>query len=470
MFISMRQLFGFIFLMLVCQFAIASLPQDSIGFTKENGKFYVKYLVEPGETIYRISTKYGIPVSDLLEENPELEKGLKVGQVLLIPYSPEKKPAVEEETNAQYHVVEKGETFFSISRKLNIPVGDLLKMNNIELKAGQKIVVSRQSSVVSQQSSAVSGQSAVNNQQAITSKAKEEKKEEDLSFNETPTAVNNKQSTVINLKQTKPQSEPETKTTNNEQRSIQPEVKTQNPTPNTLDYNNSTKKIIVIPFDPYLYFSDADDEIAAVSKMHRTKVRQAFRKRLNAYLEPKGFETIHLLGGTAKDSTTDLNKAYSSISYTYDDVMMKAVRTEDKPDAKKTFGNVKKQTKNTEVSLQAATLQSRSMLAKDEGKYFSVKIKDPNFFPFFNAKYQPDYYIFVSQFEVKTNYENCLDRARQNYERSFVTHFSIFDKSGTQISGGRIKNAYESNSNQIEKILADNIPSIAEKIMAELPR
>lgn len=443
--------------MLLCQFAIASLPQDSIGFTKENGKFYVKYLVEPGETIYRISTKYGIPVSDLLEENPELEKGLKVGQVLLIPYSPEKKPAVEEETNAQYHTVEKGETFFSISKKLNIPVGDLLKMNNIELKAGQKIVVSRQSSVASGQST--------------TSNPKEEKKEEDLSFNSTPTKVKTTETTkkeiapVVSSPQV-PKEEP--KTTNNELRTV--ETKTEEPTPNRLEYNNSTKKIIVIPFDPYLYFSDADDEIAAVSKMHRTKVRQAFRKRLNAYLEPKGFETIHLLGGTAKDSTTDLNKAYSSISYTYDDVMMKAVRIEDKPDAKKTFGNVKKQTKNTEVSLQAATLQSRSMLAKDEGKYFSVKIKDPNFFPFFNAKYQPDYYIFVSQFEVKTNYENCLDRARQNYERSFVTHFSIFDKSGTQISGGRIKNAYESNSNQIEKILADNIPSIAEKIMAEIPK
>ena len=436
----------------------ASVPQDSIGFTKENGKFYVKYLVEPGETIYRISTKYGIPVSDLLEENPELEKGLKVGQVLLIPYSPEKKPKNEEDTDAQYHTVEKGETFFSISKKLNIPVGDLLKMNNIELKAGQKIVVSHLSPVVSQLPTG-------NSNLATTSKPNEEKKEDDASFNSTPIKIKTPETPKKVEAQTA-----EIKPTNNEQRTVQPEPKTQILIPNTLEYNNSTKKIIVIPFDPYLYFSDADDEIAAVSKMHRTKVRQAFRKRLNAYLEPKGFETIHLLGGTAKDSTTDLNKAYSSISYTYDNVMMKAVRTEDKPDAKKTFGNVKKQTKNTEVSLQAATLQSRSMLAKDEGKYFSVKIKDPNFFPFFNAKYQPDYYIFVSQFEVKTNYENCLDRSRQNYERSFVTHFSIFDKSGTQISGGRIKNAYESNSNQIEKILADNIPTIAEKIMAELPR
>ena len=463
----MRYLFSLLFLTLVSQLVIAGTPQDSIGFVKQEGKFYVKYLVEPGETIYRISTKYGIPVSDLLEENPELEKGLKVGQVLLIPYSPEKRPTNtdEQEAGSQYYTVEKGETFFSISRKLNIPVGDILKMNNIELKAGQKIVVSRQSSV---------SQQSVNNKQLSVTP---EPKTEDLKPITKETKPDAK-TTIIpevktqNLKPnpTEIKPEPESKTTNSEQVTKTPEPKIQDPTPNTTEYNNSTKKVIVIPFDPYLYFSDADDEIAAVSKMHRTKVRQAFRKRLNAYLEPKGFETIHLLGGTAKDSTTDLNRAYSSISYTYDDVMMKAVRPEEKPDSKKTFGNLKKQTKNTEVSLQAAMLQSRSTLAKDEGKYFSVKIKDPNFFPFFNGKYRADYYIFVSQFEVKTNYENCLDRARQNYERTFVTHFSIFDKSGIQISGGRIKNAYESNSNNIEKILADNIPNMAERIMAELPK
>jgi hypothetical protein len=127
-------------------------------------------------------------------------------------------------------------------------------------------------------------------------------------------------------------------------------------------------------------------------------------------------------------------------------------------------------THDKELSLTAAGLQSRSMLAKDEGKYFAVKIKDPNFFAIFNTKYHPDYYIFVSQFEVKTNYENCLDRARQNYERNFVTHFSIFDNMGNLVSGGRVKNQYESNNNRIEKILADNIPAIAEKIMDELPR
>jgi len=113
---------------------------------------------------------------------------------------------------------------------------------------------------------------------------------------------------------------------------------------------------------------------------------------------------------------------------------------------------------------------SRASLSKDESKYFAVKIKDPNFFNYFNTKYNIDYYIFINQFEVKTNYENCLDRARQNYERSFITHFSIFDSSGKQIAGNRIKINYESNENRIQKILADNMQKVADKIIAELPK
>ena len=430
-------------------FASSANPLDSIGITKQDGKFYIKYLVEPGETVYRISTKYGIPVSDLLEENPELEKGLKTGMVLLIPYLPEKKPKAnaEEQSGQQYHTVEKGETFFSISRKYNIPIGELLKQNNVELKTGQKVIVTKSAS-------------------GAVEKKQPELESDKIEFNEPVKTEAPKKDPGVTKEVTKTE---EPKTVSKTESIVAPEPVSSTTDPYSADYVNSVKRVIVIPFDPYLYFSDADDEIAAVSKMNRTKVRQAFRKRLNAYLEPKGFETIHLLGGQAKDSTTDLNRVYSSISYTYDDVMMSGLHI-DKPDQQKSQGTLKSTDKKPELSKNGAMLQSRSTLAKDDGKYFAVRIKDPNFFPFFNSRYKPDYYIFISQFEVKTNYENCLDRATQNYERVFTTHFSIFDKSGKQISGGRLKSLYESGNNHLEKILADNIPALAERIMAELPK
>jgi LysM repeat protein len=357
----------------------AVMPQDSIGLVLQDGKRYIQYLVEKGETLYRISTKYGIAVADLTKTNPELENGLKLGQILLIPRP---LPKISETA------------YSKTDSSLQSPYIPKAKQDTTFIQTIEK---------------------------------------ESIGNKKVELSVSNSIST---------------KTT----------------------YENAVKRVLVIPFDPYLYFSDADDEIASASKINRTRVRQAFRRRLNAYLEPKGFETIHLLGGNLKDSTTDLNLAYGSITYTYDNVTMKALRNPS-TETNQSIGKTKKMTTHDkELSLTAAGLQSRSMLAKDEGKYFAVKIKDPNFFAIFNTKYHPDYYIFVSQFEVKTNYENCLDRARQNYERNFVTHFSIFDNMGNLVSGGRVKNQYESNNNRIEKILADNIPAIAEKIMDELPR
>lgn len=104
-----------------------------------------------------------------------------------------------------------------------------------------------------------------------------------------------------------------------------------------------------------------------------------------------------------------------------------------------------------------------------EGKYFGVKIKNPNFFEYFDKKYSVDYYVFINEFEVTTDYENCLDRSAFNYEREFVAHYSIFDRAGNQFAGNKFKLHYPSSSNDIQKLVADNIGTIAARIMNDLP-
>jgi LysM repeat protein len=415
--------------------------QDSVGITKNNGKFYLKYMVSPGETVYRISTKYKTSISDLIDLNPELEFGLKTGQIITIPYSkmveeektqdfelpktstveavssPISKNAVNE--NQIIHEVKPGETFAVLAQKYGTTIEKLLIDNKIEPKPGQKIIINKT--------------------------LKEEK-----------ASLEGKKQDVVKVSESQP-----IKT-----ESI--EIKTEKEPLVAQDYDNAKHTLLVIPFDPYLYFSDADDEISATSKMQRTKVRQAFRRRLNALVEPQGYETIHLLGGNAKDSLTDLNKIYSSVTYSYQSILYD--KTTVKTDKKSDKGqlNTKELNKKSEYPQQASET-SRASLAKDPQKYFGVKVNNPAFFTYFNNKYKVDFYLFVNQFEVKTNYENCIDRATMNYERGFTTHYSIFDKSGKQIAGNRIYTPYNSNTNQINKILSDNMQKVADRIMADLP-
>lgn len=412
--------------------------QDSIGITKINGKFHIRYMVSPGETIYRISSKYKTSLSDLMDVNPELEFGLKTGQIINIPYNialtappnlsenakivyqNTPKTAMEDSVteNGVLHTIQNGETYSSLSKKYNISIDELLKINKIQLKTGQKIIVN------------------------TLIKATPIAEKEIIKKTEQKTII--QQAQLANPTFDSDESEPN--------------AISQVP----IEYSNQKKKILVVPFDPYLYFSDADDEIAAGSKINRVKVRQAFRRRLNALLEPPGYESIHLLGGKAKDSITDLNKVYNSVSYSYEDVLNKpnqqnlATTTLEKEQKKPLATNIGE--------------NSRAALATDAKKYFGVKIRNQDFYTYFNNKYFIDYYIFVNQFEVKTNYENCLDRATMNYERGFTIHYSIFDKLGKKVAGNRIYIDYNSNTNQIQKILADNMQRVADKIISDLPK
>lgn len=456
-----KRIFGTVFLLSIAIVGFASV-QDSIGVTKINDKLHVKYLVSPGETIYGISTKHGVQVSDLLEINPELENGLKVGQVINIPYNRDFLEKAKMNEKAIYHKVQPGETLYGISKKYNVPLNELLKLNNIELKAGQEIVIGYKTS--SESKVVIMDSQNPDNIQVVKQPKKSEEKEvvikEKIVTKETKVANDNK-------KQVK---EAKIVTIKNEDASPTsiaiPEAE------NVYNFDPSRKQVLIIPFDPYLYFSDADDEIAAKSNIQRTKVRQVFRRRLNALLDAPGYETIHLLGGKAKDSLSDINKIYSSVTYNYQEIIDNPY-SEDKLKQREAQEIQIKKSNKTWLEKQKDKLStvtdSKYDIPKDYGKYFGVLVRDPEFFNYFNRKYSIDYYIFINQFEVKTNYENCLDRAALNYERTFTTHFSVFDATGKLIAGNKFKTHYNSNSNYVYQIVSDNVPKIAERILLELP-
>lgn len=114
--------------------------------------------VEPGETIFGLSRKYGVTEAQLKEWNPEIASGLKAGQVLKL--GPEARvaqtaaapaangtaaPAETEKTVNDYegYVVKKGESLYSIARAHNITEDELEAANpgiGI-LKAGQVLSI-----------------------------------------------------------------------------------------------------------------------------------------------------------------------------------------------------------------------------------------------------------------------------------------------------------------------------------------
>ena len=317
------------------------------------------------------------------------------------------------------YLVQKGDTYYNLSRRFNIPVDSLQKWNDNKLQIGQTLYLSRQSIVA----------------------APAEKLNPKASAKPIKSAANTTQSTSSSSAGVAP-------------------------APRTAAYKTK-KRVLVIPFDPYLYFSDADEEIAQQSKIPRQNVRHVFRTRLNALLAPEGYETIHLLGGVYRDSVSELNRVYKSLSYGYQDNKLSKYgkQPEEKEESEGALDWLQRQKEKIGLEKEAQPVA----VSQDPTKHFGVTVKDPEFFSYFNNQYGIDYYVFINQFEVKTVYENCLDRAALNYERDFLVHYSIYNNKGELVSGNKVKIEYMSNINDVQRIVSDNMPTVANRVLSDLP-
>lgn len=121
-------------------------PIDSIGVETVNGKTFVIHKVDEKETLFAISRRYKVTVDAILEYNKEAEKGLEIGQIIKVPYTPRQIVKASEGT---IHTVEAKETVYSISRKYGVSPDEIKQWNNLTdnaLSIGQSLVIKKKNS------------------------------------------------------------------------------------------------------------------------------------------------------------------------------------------------------------------------------------------------------------------------------------------------------------------------------------
>ena len=83
------------------------------------------YIVQKGDSLYSIASKYNTTVDALKEANNLKSNILSVGQVLRL-------PTVEESQSTDTYTVQKGDSLYSIARDFNTTVDELKSLNNLE--------------------------------------------------------------------------------------------------------------------------------------------------------------------------------------------------------------------------------------------------------------------------------------------------------------------------------------------------
>lgn len=103
--------------------------------------YCISYVIKKGDTLYKLSRQFRIPLSSILDANPLVNVyDLKEGEAICIPVS-------VPQNNAQHfttYLVQEGDTLQSIMDKYNINMADLMQLNNpdsIQLLPGSTLQV-----------------------------------------------------------------------------------------------------------------------------------------------------------------------------------------------------------------------------------------------------------------------------------------------------------------------------------------
>ena len=125
-------------------------------YTKEEDMFmpnYINYVVKKGDSLYSISKDNNISVDLIIKDNGLENNNLKVGQILRLRIIETELGEIEEcygeeyipeVNNTNIYIVKKGDSLYSIAKKYNTSVTNILNLNNLKssnLSIGQEIKI-----------------------------------------------------------------------------------------------------------------------------------------------------------------------------------------------------------------------------------------------------------------------------------------------------------------------------------------
>lgn len=216
-------------------------------------------------------------------------------------------------------------------------------------------------------------------------------------------------------------------------------------------------KVLLVQFEPMMYLSDAEQDIVQKSEKKFEEHRMYLRKSLDHKIAAEVEQVIpcySLLNDKSENAAQLSGAIYSGSSYRYAEPMKLKHAKSSKP---KSFPVNSKENNDSKVAPQYLTTQG-------DAKYMNAVIENKDLFEKLNKEYGTDLFLFINQFEIKTNYNTCIDIERHVYKREVIVSYSMYDAKGKQVDGNLAHSFFPSDSNRDSDIAERVFPQIAASI------
>ncbi len=230
--------------------------------------------------------------------------------------------------------------------------------------------------------------------------------------------------------------------------------------------NLNNQSLLVIPFEEKMYLSDANSAIAINNNMTSQEILERFTSALDqsilyTFQEKCNVSSFYLL---------DDEEAESDLKYVYDNRKLEyelVSETVEKTKIEKLKGKIKKPADN---SYQQGQIQNGQIITKRDSRkrYMKAVVEDKMVLDSLQKKFRNKFFLFVNELDLMNDYSDPIAVQRGEYMRNLSIHYTLYHRDGNILSTGISATQFPSNQNNINQIIEQYFPILAQQIFDDL--
>lgn len=229
--------------------------------------------------------------------------------------------------------------------------------------------------------------------------------------------------------------------------------------------NLNNQSLLIVPFESRMFLCEINRELATENQLSVKEITDRFTSALDqsilyTFQERCDVSSFYLLED--EEAKSDLSFIYSNIKLEYE--LVEGARE------KNGISKLKSKIKKEDNSYQRGRIENGQVVTKrdDRERYMKAVVKEPQMLDSMHYKFNNKYFLFVNELDIKNIYEGAHQMAQMDFEREIKLHYTLYQKNGEILSTGVSKTHFPAKLNDINLIIKNYFPILAQQIYADL--
>lgn len=230
--------------------------------------------------------------------------------------------------------------------------------------------------------------------------------------------------------------------------------------------NLNRQSVLVVPFKSKMFLTDINKSLAEYNRLNSQQIVDRFSTAVNqsiTYAFQKNCDVSSFYNVDDSTAQQQLNYIYDNLTLDYELVSV----TEEKTRAEQLKAKLKKK---EDLSYQRSKIEGGQIISTrdDRKRYMKAVVTDNAMLDSMHFMFSNKFFLFINQLDIRNDYSDMIAVQQGAYNRIIQLHYTLYQKDGTILSTGVSATTFPNQLNDINRIISEYFPTLAQNIFVDL--